>query len=178
MEITEDNQTFLSFDNIFSDITEFRNSFLDYEQLIDEHISAINGIGAVLCEILERFDDNRLNSFNFFTRYILIRSVMLCVTIETLILILKANCRRSSSASIKSLSVEMTAMRSTLLLICHSSISSMITAFLYIVYSYMFVAVSIAASSFSAGKCCVLRCGGVSGDVSERTPEHKTQGKG
>lgn len=67
--ITEDNQTVLSFDNIFSDITEFRNSFLDYEQLTDELIGAINGRSAVFREILERFDDNRLNSFNFFTRY-------------------------------------------------------------------------------------------------------------
>ena len=44
-------------------------SLLDYEQLTDELIGAINGRGAVFREILERFDDNRLNSFNFFTRY-------------------------------------------------------------------------------------------------------------
>ena len=67
--ITEDNQTILGFDNIFSDITEFRNSFLDYEQLTDELIGAINGRGEVFRETLARFDDNRLNSFNFFTRY-------------------------------------------------------------------------------------------------------------
>ncbi len=30
---------------------------------------AINVRDAVFREILERFDDNRLNSFNFFTRY-------------------------------------------------------------------------------------------------------------
>ena len=67
--ITEDMQTVLSFDEVFRDITEFRNGFLDYEQLTDELIGAINGRGAVFREILERFDDNRLNSFNFFTRY-------------------------------------------------------------------------------------------------------------
>lgn len=67
--ISEDMQTVLSFDEVFRDITEFRNGFLDYEQLTDELIGAINGRGAVFREILERFDDNRLNSFNFFTRY-------------------------------------------------------------------------------------------------------------
>ena len=67
--ISEDMQTILSFDEIFRDITEFRNGFLDYEQLTDELIGTINGRGAVFREILERFDDNRLNSFNFFTRY-------------------------------------------------------------------------------------------------------------
>ncbi|MCM1229113.1 MAG: hypothetical protein NC489_03175 [Ruminococcus flavefaciens] len=67
--ISEDMQTMLSFDEIFRDITEFRNGFLDYEQLTDELIGAINGRGAVFREMLERFDDNRLNSFNFFTRY-------------------------------------------------------------------------------------------------------------
>ena len=67
--ISEDMQTVLSFDEIFRDITEFRDGFLDYEQLTDELIEAINGRGAIFREILERFDDNRLNSFNFFTRY-------------------------------------------------------------------------------------------------------------
>lgn len=67
--ISEDMQTVLSFDDIFRDITEFRDSFLDYEQLTDELIGAINGRGEVFREILNRFDDNRLNSFNFFTRY-------------------------------------------------------------------------------------------------------------
>ena len=67
--ISEDMQTVLSFDEIFRDITEFRSNFLDYEQLTDELIGAINGRGAVFREILERFYDNRLNSFNFFTRY-------------------------------------------------------------------------------------------------------------
>lgn len=67
--ISEDMQTVLSFDEIFGDITEFRNGFLDYEQLTDELIGAINGRDAVFREILARFDDNRLNSFNFFTRY-------------------------------------------------------------------------------------------------------------
>lgn len=67
--ISEDMQTVLSFDEIFRDITAFRDGFLDYEQLTDELIGAINGRGAVFREILERFDDNRLNSFNFFTRY-------------------------------------------------------------------------------------------------------------
>lgn len=67
--ITEDMQTVLSFDEIFRDITEFRDGFLDYEQLTDELIGAINGRGEVFRAILARFDDNRLNSFNFFTRY-------------------------------------------------------------------------------------------------------------
>ena len=67
--ISEDMQTVLSFDEIFRDIMEFRDGFLDYEQLIDELIGAINGRGEVFRTILERFDDNRLNSFNFFTRY-------------------------------------------------------------------------------------------------------------
>ena len=67
--ISEDAYTVISFDDVFRDITEFRNNFLDYEQLTDELIGAINGRGAVFREILERFDDNRLNSFNFFTRY-------------------------------------------------------------------------------------------------------------
>ncbi len=67
--ITEDMQTFFSFDDIFRDITEFRNGFLDYEKLTDELIGAINGRGAVFREILARFDDMRLESFNFFTRY-------------------------------------------------------------------------------------------------------------
>ena len=67
--ISEDMQTVLSFDEIFRDITEFRNGFLDYEQLTDELIGAINGRGAVFREILARFDDNHLNSYNFFTRY-------------------------------------------------------------------------------------------------------------
>lgn len=67
--ISEDMQTILSFDEIFRDITEFRDGFLDYEQLTDELIGAINGRGAVFRELLERFDDNHLNSFNFFTRY-------------------------------------------------------------------------------------------------------------
>lgn len=66
--ISEDMQTILSFDEIFRDITEFRNGFLDYEQLTDELIGAINGRGEVFRAILARFDDNRLNSFNFFTR--------------------------------------------------------------------------------------------------------------
>ena len=67
--ISEDMQTVLSFDEIFRDITEFRDSFLDYEKLTDELIGAINGRGEVFRGILARFDDNRLNSFNFFTRY-------------------------------------------------------------------------------------------------------------
>lgn len=67
--ISEDMQTFFSFDDIFRDITEFRNGFLDYEKLIDELIGAINGRGAVFREILARFDDMRLGSFNFFTHY-------------------------------------------------------------------------------------------------------------
>ena len=67
--ISEDMQTVLSFDEIFRDITEFRDGFLDYEQLTDELIGAINGRGEVFRTILARFDDNRLNSFNFFTRY-------------------------------------------------------------------------------------------------------------
>ena len=68
-KISEDAYNVISFDDVFRDITEFRNNFLDYEQLTDELIGAINGRGAVFREILERFDDNRLNSFNFFTRY-------------------------------------------------------------------------------------------------------------
>ncbi len=67
--ISEDMQTVLSFDEVFRDITEFRNGFLDYEQLTDELIGATNGRGEVFRTILARFDDNRLNSFNFFTRY-------------------------------------------------------------------------------------------------------------
>ena len=67
--ISEDMQTVLSFDEIFRDITAFRDGFLDYEQLTDELIGAINGRGEVFRTILARFDDNRLNSFNFFTRY-------------------------------------------------------------------------------------------------------------
>ena len=67
--ISEDMQTVLSFDEIFRDITEFRDGFLDYEQLTDALIGAINGRGEVFRTILTRFDDNRLNSFNFFTRY-------------------------------------------------------------------------------------------------------------
>lgn len=67
--ITEDMRIFFSFDDIFRDITEFRNGFLDYEKLTDELIGAINGRGAVFREILTRFDDMRLGSFNFFTRY-------------------------------------------------------------------------------------------------------------
>ena len=68
-KISEDAYSVISFDDIFRDITEFRSNFLDYEQLTDELIGAINGRGAVFRDILERFDDNRLNSFNFFTRY-------------------------------------------------------------------------------------------------------------
>ena len=68
-KISEDAYTVISFDDVVRDITEFRSNFLDYEQLTDELIGAINGRGAVFREILERFDDNRLNSFNFFTRY-------------------------------------------------------------------------------------------------------------
>ncbi|WP_044975361.1 hypothetical protein [Ruminococcus sp. HUN007] len=67
--ISGDAYSVISFDDIFRDITEFRNGFLDYEQLTDELIGAINGRAAVYSKILERFDDNRLNSFNFFTRY-------------------------------------------------------------------------------------------------------------
>ncbi len=67
--ITEENQTVIGFDDIFRDITEFRNSFLDYEKLTDELIGAINGRDEVFGDILARFDDNRLNCFNFFTRY-------------------------------------------------------------------------------------------------------------
>lgn len=67
--ITEENQTIIGFDDIFRDITAFRDSFLDYEKLTDELIGAINGRGEVFRDILARFDDNRLNSFNFFTRY-------------------------------------------------------------------------------------------------------------
>ena len=67
--ISEDMQTVLSFDEVFRDITEFRDGFLDYEQLTDELIGAINGRGAMFRKLLEQFDDNRLNSFNFFTRY-------------------------------------------------------------------------------------------------------------
>ena len=67
--IPEDAYTVISFDDIFRDITGFRDSFLDYEQLTDELIGAINGKNEVYKEILAKFDDNRLNSFNFFTRY-------------------------------------------------------------------------------------------------------------
>ena len=67
--ISGDAYSVISFDDIFRDITEFRNGFLDYEQLTGELIGAVNGRGAVYSKILERFDDNRLNSFNFFTRY-------------------------------------------------------------------------------------------------------------
>ena len=67
--ISENAYTVISFDEIFRDIMEFRGGFLEYEQLTDELIGAINGRCAVFHEILERFDDNRLNSFNFFTRY-------------------------------------------------------------------------------------------------------------
>lgn len=69
VNISEDMQTVLSFDEIFRDITAFRDGFLDYEQLTDELIGAINGRGEVFRGILARFDDNSLNSFNFFTRY-------------------------------------------------------------------------------------------------------------
>ena len=77
--ITDDMQTILSFDEIFRDITEFREGFLDYEKLTDELIAAINGRGAVFREILERFDDSMLGSFNFFTRYYsdLLRSIFI-----------------------------------------------------------------------------------------------------
>ena len=62
-KISEDAYSVISFDDVFRDITEFRSNFLDYEQLTDELIGAINGRGVVFREILERFDDNRLNSF-------------------------------------------------------------------------------------------------------------------
>ena len=39
--ISEDMQTVLSFDEIFRDITEFRDGFLDYEQLTDELIEGL-----------------------------------------------------------------------------------------------------------------------------------------
>lgn len=67
--ISDDVRTVVSFDDIFKDITAFRENFLDYEQLTDELIGAINGRGEVFREILSRFDDMRLKSFNFFTRY-------------------------------------------------------------------------------------------------------------
>lgn len=67
--ISEENRTVVSFDDIFRDITEFRGNFLDYEKLTNELIGAINGRGAIFRELLERFDDYQLNSFNFFTRY-------------------------------------------------------------------------------------------------------------
>lgn len=67
--ISEEKRTVISFDDIFRDITEFRGNFLDYEKLTDELIGAINGRGAIFRELLERFDDYQLNSFNFFTRY-------------------------------------------------------------------------------------------------------------
>lgn len=67
--ISEDMQNVLSFDEIFRDIMEFRNGFLDYDQLTDELIWAINGRVEVFKAILARFDDNHLNSLNFFTRY-------------------------------------------------------------------------------------------------------------
>ncbi len=38
--ISEDIQNVLSFDEIFRDITEFRNSFLEYEQLTDKLIGS------------------------------------------------------------------------------------------------------------------------------------------
>lgn len=58
--ITEEMQTILGFDEIFRDITEFRNGFLDYEKLTDELIGAINGRGKVFREILALFDDMRV----------------------------------------------------------------------------------------------------------------------
>lgn len=67
--ISEEKRTVISFDDIFRDITEFRGNFLDYEKLTDELIGAINGRGVIFRELLERFDDYQLNSFNFFTRY-------------------------------------------------------------------------------------------------------------
>lgn len=67
--ISEDDQTVISFDDIFRDITEFRGGFLDYEKLTAELIGAINGRGEVFRETLSQFDDMRLKSFNFFTRY-------------------------------------------------------------------------------------------------------------
>lgn len=51
--ISEDMQTVLSFDEIFRDITEFRDGFLDYEQLTDELIGAINGRGEVFRRYLQ-----------------------------------------------------------------------------------------------------------------------------
>lgn len=67
--ISENMQTVLSFDDIFRDITEFRDGFLDYEKLTDELIGTIYGRGAVFREMLARFDDMQLENFNFFTRY-------------------------------------------------------------------------------------------------------------
>ncbi len=67
--IPEDAYTVISFNDIFRDITEFRNGFLDYEQLTDELISAINSRNEVYKDILAKFDNNCMNNFNFFTRY-------------------------------------------------------------------------------------------------------------
>lgn len=67
--ISDDMQTVLSFDEIFRNITEFCKAFPGYEQLISELIDAINDRGAMFSDLLEHFDDNRLNSLNFFARY-------------------------------------------------------------------------------------------------------------
>ncbi len=68
-EINENMQTVLSFDEIFRNITEFRNGFLNYEQSKNELIKVINCSRVEFVERMEWFDEDRLNSFNFFTRY-------------------------------------------------------------------------------------------------------------
>ncbi len=68
-KISEDMQTVLSFDEIFRNITEFRNGFLNYEQSKNELIKVINCSRVEFVERMEWFDEDKLNSFNFFTRY-------------------------------------------------------------------------------------------------------------
>ena len=68
-EINENMQTVLSFDEIFRNITEFRNGFLNYEQSKNELIKVINCSRVEFVERMEWFDEDKLNSFNFFTRY-------------------------------------------------------------------------------------------------------------
>lgn len=69
LTISDNTETILSYDELFRDITEFRSSFLDYEKLTDELIESINGRGNTFRNMMKCFDDNYLNSFNFFTRY-------------------------------------------------------------------------------------------------------------
>ena len=67
--ITERNLTVLSFDEIFRQMTEFRSTFLEFEQVMESLLSELNQSGKKLRKMLKDFAEPRQQNENFFTRF-------------------------------------------------------------------------------------------------------------